>query len=392
MRGIMTALAIAAVVVAAGCQESMIVGVVLPETGEAEDYGASLRTGIRLAFEEAQAAGNVPPGWEVVWVDSGSDPARAAEAADSLYRRGAIMIIGGATSGEALAMLPVAEQYRRVLLSPSASAPGLAGQSIWMFCLFPPDDREADVAARILLEGSQPDTPERRVLVLRDESPYTAGLIPEFTSAAERRGGTVLEAIDVEEEGWEARLDAKLAGRPRPGSAYVAGYGDAILLGIKALRNRNFTGRIVTTSAIYAAGFLREARTLAEGVYFPLVSFDLASTEEPVRSFVLRYTTEFGVAPDIFAAHGYDAALATVNTLQGLARANPRDVQIRLRSIGDIQGVTGSLAFDDNGFIQRFPVSHFIRDGRVENEAAWRARESERIRREMEELLIRRRR
>lgn len=387
----MTALALAAVALSTGCQQPKTVGVVLPETGEAAAYGTSLKYGIRLAFEEAQAAGNVPAGWDVVWVDSGSDPARAAEAADQLYRRGAIMVIGGATSGEALAMVPVIEDRRRVLLSPSASTPGLAQQSVWMFCLFPPDDREADVAARILLEGTYPDTPERRVVVIRDESPYTDGLVPEFTSAAERRGGTVLEPVDVEVEGWQARLDTHLASRPRPGSAYVAGYGDAILAGLQALRARDFGGRIVTTSAIYTPGTLRAARAYAEGVYFPLVSFDPGDTEEPVRSFVLRYTTEFGVAPDIFAAHGYDAALATLHTLRGLDRPNPRDVQIRLRAIGDERGVTGPLAFDDNGLIQRFPVSHFIKDGRVENEATWRAREADRIRRQMEELIIRRR-
>jgi len=391
MRWIPTVLATLTLVVTSGCKQAMIVGVVLPETGEAADYGTSLKYGLRLAFADAQAAGKVPSGWEVVWMDSGSDPARAAAAIESLYRKGAIMVIGGATSGEALAMIPVAEEYKRVLLSPSATVPGLAEKSLWKFCLFPPDDREAGVAARILLEGTSPGQLDSRVVILRDESPYTAGLIPEFTSAAERSGGTVVGVLDMEKSGWMPALDELLAARQRPGSAYVAGYGEAIVEALQALRDRNFQGRIVTTSAIYTATILRQARSLAEGVFFPLVAFDTSSTDEPIRSFVLRYTTEYGVAPDIFAAHGYDAGLATLHTLNGLARPAPRDVQIQLRGIGDKVGVTGSLAFDDNGNIQRYPVSHIIKNGKVENVAIWRTREAERIRAEMERILMLRR-
>ena len=128
MRGIGRTLALVALGLGVwGCpsQGPVEFGAVLPLTGWASDYGQAIRNGIELAHEQVQA----DPGKQrvkLVVIDSQTDPARAAEALDRLYGEGATAVIGGVLSVEALAMVPVADEADRVLLSPSATQPQLA--------------------------------------------------------------------------------------------------------------------------------------------------------------------------------------------------------------------------------------------------------------------------
>ncbi len=72
----------------------------------------------------------------------------------------------------------------------------------------------------------------------------------------------------------------------------------------------------MTTSAIYSGDVIREARAAAEGILFPLPPFDRTSEKEPVLSFVNRYMDTYSRAPDVFAAHGYDAMQLTIEALR----------------------------------------------------------------------------
>ena len=124
------------------CSNKIIIGVVLPETGDASAYGTSVKTGVKLAFDHAVAARTAPAGLEVVYQDTGSNPSRGADLADALYKRGALIVIGGATSPEAKVMTRVANKYGRILLSPSASAPDLTSKGGWFLRIYPSDEGE----------------------------------------------------------------------------------------------------------------------------------------------------------------------------------------------------------------------------------------------------------
>ncbi|MCS7181699.1 MAG: ABC transporter substrate-binding protein, partial [Thermoanaerobaculum sp.] len=187
---------------ATGCERKLMIGVVLPETGDAAVYGASIKTGVKLAFDEARAAQKLPHGLLVEYRDSGSDPARAASLAESLYKEGALAIIGGVTTPEAQAMIPIADRRERVLISPSASAPQLARMSVYFFRVYPSDDLEGAKAAALITNTLS----KRRVLVVQEDNPYTRGLLPVFLGQLASGGGRVVGTVMVGEAGWEQTL------------------------------------------------------------------------------------------------------------------------------------------------------------------------------------------
>ncbi len=365
-----------------GCSRKLLVGVVLPETGDAAIYGAAIKTGVKLAFDEAFASKRAPQGLIVEYRDSGSDPARARSLAESLYDEGALVIIGGVTTAEARAMIPVADHEERVLISPSASAPDLARMSVYFYRVFPSDDYEGVKAADLLVMTRN----AQKVLVVQEDNDYTRNLLPVFMGELKHRGGNLVANVSIKDKNWRQEVRDALAAY-QPDGVYLCGYADAILEGLQVLRSSDYKGTICTTSAISTATALQKAGSLAEGVFFPLASYDTSSTKEPVASFVRRYYDTYHLLPDTYAAHGYDAALATLYALQDLHTRSGRDVQLRLKGLGEKMGVTGPLAFDDYGNIKHYPRNYWIHNSKIEDYDTYIEKEKERLRGEMMKLL-----
>jgi branched-chain amino acid transport system substrate-binding protein len=366
MRPAFVAAALLGSMLLTACSKPLTVGVVLPETGNAAVYGASIKSGLRIAFDDALAARTVPEGLQVEYRDSASDPAQAASALGALYDDGALVVIGGVTSAEANAMIPVAEKWERVLLSPSASAPDLANRSTYFLRVFPSDDLEGVKAADLLALTRN----ARTVLVVQEDNPYSRGLLPVFVGEYQNQGGRVVGSVRTADPGWDRQVRELLASQ-RPAAVYICGYGDAIIAALRLIRSTGFAGTICTTSALNAASLLQRAGQLVEGVFLPLAGFDASSQQEPVRSFVERYRSVYNMTPDVYAAHGYDAALVCLYALQGLRHRTGSEVQVRMRGLGDKRGVTGPLAFDDYGNIKHYPRAHWIHGGKVEDYDAY---------------------
>lgn len=385
MRRIAAVAVAVGVLASAGCSRKLLVGVVLPETGENAVYGAPIKSGVKLAFDEARANNTLPEGLQVVFRDSGSDVARAASEAEALFDQGALLVIGGATTQEARAIIPVADQRQRVVLSPSASAPDLARRSLFFFRVYPSDDLEGAKAADLLFQAPRN---VRRVFILQEDNAYTRGLLPVFMGAFKSHGGEIVDSVTIGSTGWERSARALLESR-KPDGVYVCGYGDAIIAALKVLRGVEFAGVVGTTSAINTMTFLQRAGRLADGVFFPLASFDTASDKDPIRTFVKRYYEVYQLMPDIFAAHGYDAGLAAMGALRELRTRSGSEIALRLKGLAETIGVTGPLAFDDYGNIKHYLRTHWIREGKVEDYERYLDREKDRIRAEFERALMR---
>ena len=368
-----------------GCYNKPVVGVIMPTSGEAASYGESIESGVRLALSDARERNQLPEGFEVLWADTGSDPAQAAiELQKMVTERDVKLVIVGATSAEAIAMLPVLDDLEVICLSPSASAPGLAQRSKFFFRIYPSDELEGHTAANFLFERLD----QERVLLLQGDTEYTRGILPEFLKQFEESlGGEVVASIAVEEEGWQQRAADAIAGGGIE-AVYIVGYAEEIFEGVVFLRESGFTGRIVTTSAIYIGDVIREAGEAAEGVLFPLPPFDRTSEKEPVLSFVNRYMDTYGRAPDVFAAHGFDAMQLTIEALR---IANPPETMEILKAfnfgVTEMMGVTGPILFDDHGDVKHYPKMFIVHGGQVLTYQRYLDVERKRILNQVQDLL-----
>jgi len=373
------------VIAAAGssCSEqTVLIGAVLPLTGSAEIYGKPIRNGIELAFAEV-TAGDLAYTLELTTVDSGSDPARAAEQAAALYDQGAIAIIGGVTSAEALEMVEAADRAERILISPSASQPQLTGISKNFYRVFSSDFLEGTKMGNFATSTLDLET----AVIVAEQQPYARGIQAVFKEAFERQGGKVLEVIEypANTSDFSGLLDRVVTLRPR--AVYLAAYANEVAAMIRELRRLGFAGTILTTSSFASPQAIREAGPSAEGVFLTQAVFEVDSETPESRSFVEAYRDKYGTDPDLYAAHGYDAMKVLAAALRATQRATPTEMWKGMRSIRDHQGVTGSLQFDEKGDVQKYPRVYIIKDGApadYEGEVGEKRRELEEKRRELE--------
>ena len=367
------------------CGSAPVVGILLPASGAASTYGESIESGIRVALSEARELNDLPEGFEVVWADTRSEPETAvAELRRLVKERDIKMVIGGATSDEARAIIPVLDELNVVCLSPSASAPDLAKKSKHFFRIYPSDELEGSRAGQFLYDKLRAKT----TLVFVGDTVYTRGIEPEFLQKyVENLGGKIVGRVSILEGDWKDRAAAILK-KESPQAVYIIGYAGDIASVIRFLREKDYPGRVVTTSAFYSGKVIQDLGEMADGVFFPLPPFDRMSDDPLVRQFVKRYMDTYQRAPDIFAAHGYDAMRIVIAVMKIASPPETLEIEKALHfGISEFKGVTGPILFDDYGEVKHYPKMFIVADGNVVSYDRYVKLERSRIRRQMLELL-----
>jgi len=372
------AAAMIALMSAWACAPTPTVGVLTPATGHAEAYGHAVNNGIRLALDEARESGRLPKEFRLIEADTCSAPILAASELRRLaHELDVELVVGGVTTDEALALIPVVEDEKVVCLSPSASASSLTGKSPYFFRLFATDEIEGSTAARFLYDNQG----AKSVLVITDDSTFSRGLEAEFRQHFELRlGGVIVSTIHDELEWWQ-RKATDMINAHEPEAVYIVGHAEHISTTLELLERVGFDGVKCTTSAVYLSELLERNNSALEGVVFPLSALracDEDVSEEPECPFVERYSRAFGGDPDFFAAHGYDAMRVALKALVDARTVDVSELRRYMRiGLQEFDGVTGTIAFDERGDVRRYPTMHTIWNGRVVS-CAWLAEQKRR--------------
>ena len=143
-------LALIAVFAVAACgddeEETLKIGVVLPETGALAAYGLPMIKSVELAEEDIKGGGGAI---EVIYADSGTDPDKASESVNRLLGEGAHVIVGAAASGVSQAIIQTLYDENIPQCSPSNTSPNFTGQANagYYFRTAPSDAAAAPVIA-----------------------------------------------------------------------------------------------------------------------------------------------------------------------------------------------------------------------------------------------------
>ncbi|HPA96282.1 MAG TPA: ABC transporter substrate-binding protein [Thermoanaerobaculia bacterium] len=372
----------------AGCQGSgkVKVGAVLPLSGDAAVYGQAIRRGIELAQERTARTAEAPFEIEVLWRDTKSDPELAKRLLEATYDEGAIVAIGGATSAEALAMVPVADRAGRVLLSPSASQPQLSGVSSNFYRVFPSDASEGTMMANFARQTLELS----KVVVLAKEEPYAKGAQDVFRERFIELGGQVVEVLLFPPHTADLSGLVERVKTLNPDGVYIAAYASEIVGLVKSLRQHDYRGVLLTTSSFSSADALQEAGPAAEGVYFTQTAFAPSDKNPEVEAFVKAYTEKYRFEPDLYAAHGYDAYRVLLAAMRESGKS-AMNFWKGMRGVRDFPGVTGTFQFDEKGDVKKFPRVFTIREGHIydlEKEEEARREEIRKKMRQLEEELL----
>jgi branched-chain amino acid transport system substrate-binding protein len=348
----------AALALTACSRSSVPVAVILPLTGQYATYGVAIEKGIKLAYEELKEEKHLAvkiDGFKVR--DTKSELDRVVLWTEKEIDGGAVAIIGGVTTAEAKAMIPIADKKGVLLLSPSASSPELSGISKNFFRVWPSDQTEATKLA----QSAYGELGAKTLVVVAGEDPYSKGAEKVFKAAYTAAGGQILETIEYPASSRDLSGVAVRVSELQPQGVFVADYADGAARFIGDLRKRQFPGRVLTTSAFATSASVERLGADAQGVILAQTAFDLNSTDEDVKTFVASFKTAYGEVPDIYAAYGYDAMRALSHAAQG-RQITSADLIAGLRSdaFKSYEGITGPISFDDKGDVMKTPRLYTI--------------------------------
>jgi branched-chain amino acid transport system substrate-binding protein len=346
-----------------GCGPRVVeLGAVLPLTGSYSAYGQSLRRGILLAVDEVNREGGVEGRrLDVEIRDSASDPQRALEEFRSLITvRRIPATIGGGTSGETLAMAPLANQFQRILLSPSASSPRITSAGDWVFRNWPSDELEG----RTLADFAAYSLHATRLLVLSEQNPYADGVRSVFEERFKAMGRSVRTLTVTAPRSAEDAAQSAMEGLGDAQAVLMVGYGEDLMPLLQAMRARGLDRPVLSVSSMAETTLLRRFAAASEGAIFPRPVFDPGASSPDVRLFVSDYRSRFGEEPDIYAAHAYDAVGILAAVMRG-SGVRPQEMRRGLLALRNYEGVAGVTSFDAHGDAIQPLQMCVARDGRA---------------------------
>ena len=282
------------------------IGVVLPLTGDGAAYGKKEKNGIELAIQETNKALRdqnieiIP-----VYEDSQGVPAPAVAALTKLIDIDKIVaVIGGAFSSPTLAMVPIADKKKIVVLSPSASSPKLSGSSRFFFRVWPSDTAEGAVMAEVAITQLQ----LKKIAILYGNNDYGMGLKDVFVQKVKQQGVQIatIESYNEGDSDFRSQL-TKIKSMDVDG-IYMPGYYKEFAKILKQAKELGVDAQFMSCGTFHEPEILQIAGNAAEGVVFVQPYFDRNSEDPITKNFVASYEKQFGIEAGVYAAHGYDAA------------------------------------------------------------------------------------
>lgn len=340
------AAAFAASLVFAGCNEksnTIKLGSIGPLSGGVAVYGTEARNAIELAVEEINAAGGVNgQNFELISEDDEGNPEKSVSAYKKLVTKdGVKLIVGSLTSGCTLAITPLAQAQKVVLVAPAATNPAITDAGNFIFRACYTDPFQGTVGAKFAAENLG----TKRAAVLYDVgNDYSVGLRDNFVKKFTEEGGEVVadESYTTGDKDFNAQL-TKIK-NANPDIVYLPDYYGTVALISKQLRAQG-----ITTPTVGPDGWdgLAEGAgdELLNGYYSNHYASD--SSDEKVQKFAAAYKAKFGTAPTSFAALAYDSVYMIKDAVAAAGSADPEAVRDALeKTNGDY--VTGHMTFDEH--------------------------------------------
>ena len=325
--------------------EDIVIGATLPMTGRLSDsFGIPISRGFELALNEINAAQHNGAQLKLIIEDDGSTIEGAVEGFNKLiHQDGVSVILGPATSSQAEAAFPIAQENQVVAISPTSAARGLSALGDFAFRVA----LTTDVLTPSGIEVTHAKLGYQQAATIYDE----ADLFATDADAAVREvlAAKGIEVVATETfQGGDTDFSAQLTRIQAldPDVIFVSSLPPekpGILtqghqLGISA----PFIVRTLTGADVQAAG------AAAEGA-MTFIGWGAAIDTQGNQVFVENYSAKFGMEPNNYAARAY----ATLHILaETIAKAQSTDsavIRDALANIRDFDTILGKFSFDVNG-------------------------------------------
>jgi len=373
--------------------EPDVIGCLLPLSGPFSIYGREVLNGIQLGmglFEEQADDRSL----ELVIKDTAGDPDIAVKGVEELARQDrAIAIIGPLASRPALAAAKKAQELGIPIIT-LAQREGIALEGPMVFRNFITPSKEVET----LVHGAMKNMGLRRFAILYPDNSYGRFFMNLFWDNIEELGGTItaVESYEPDQTDFEVEI-RKMVGLyyPRPESVskmleefrwlraeesiedilygeeepepvvdfdavFIPDNHQTVALIAPQFPFHNvFNVRFLGTSLWQSPELIELAGDYLQGAVFPSGFFPGAkgNPSGDLEHFITSYRANFESEPGILAATGYDTVRFLIKVMESTGSIRTtRDFQKQISTFDDFYGITGWMAFDQQGEIAKDPL------------------------------------
>jgi branched-chain amino acid transport system substrate-binding protein len=344
-----------------GGGDKVRIGVFMSLTGSTANFGISSTNGIKMAADEANAAGGINgKPIEVLVQDDRSDASEAATIVTKFVTQDQVhAIIGEVASSRSIAAAPIAQNAKIPMLTPSSTNPEVTkkGDFIFRSCFIDPVQ-----GAAIAQFAAKSLNAKNAAIMVDRKNDYSTGLEKVISETFTRMGGKIVATQSYQEgdQDFNAQLTSLKGANPEV--IFVPGYYNDVGLIAKQARDKGITVPLVGGDGWDSVQLYAIGGTALNGSYFTN-HYSPYDTDAKVQKFVNDYKARYGSVPDALAATAYDAAKIMFDAIKRSKSLDGTDIRDALAATKDFPGVTGTVTFNEHRDAVKPIVMIEIKDG-----------------------------
>lgn len=325
------------------------IGALLALTGSGANYGKSLKQGIDLAVEEINQAGGISgKNLKVIYEDSQTDAKAGVNGFIKLAEVNKVPLVIGSISSVVLAVAPIADEKKIVLLNSSAMSPKICDAADdFLFSLMINGSEEAKLIAKKLVE----DYGDEPVAVLYSNNSSGIDTKDNFVNQLTSIGGKLAIA-----EGYELNItDFRTPLTKIQNSVAKIGF-------LIAFSSQEFAKILIQTkelginiqwysySGIETKETLQLVKNAAEGIIYSYPQYDAG--DKAFQKFQKEYMKRYGEWADIYTVTSYDAVKLVAQVMSRYG-TSPEQIQKGLRESVGFEGIFGKVQFGKKQCVEK---------------------------------------
>jgi branched-chain amino acid transport system substrate-binding protein len=338
----------------------LTIGCITILSGDVATYGKETKQGIDLAVEEANESGILGTRKiRVVYEDDKIDAKTGTQAIQKLISVDKTPIIIGAFSSRVtLAIAPIAERNKTVLLSASATADAIKDAGDFIFRIVPPNKAQGTTAAQFALDTLNKKT--SAIFYVNDE--YGVSLAAEFKKAYEDRGGKVVfyEAFSPGQRDFRTTIEKMK--QLNPEMVYFPGQAGETGLILKQSKELGLEVPFIGGDGSYSPDLIKIAGNAADGSFYTLMAMGYGVSDSLIETFTNKFVSKYGEKPTVYAAYAYEAG-KIVSKILSESDYSGESIRDHLYALKDYRGITGYTSFDKFGEVNKTFYVYTIKNG-----------------------------
>ncbi|HJV86751.1 MAG TPA: branched-chain amino acid ABC transporter substrate-binding protein [Noviherbaspirillum sp.] len=349
----------------AAAEKVVKIGVSGPYSGGVAHLGKDFENSVKLAIEEANAAGIKLGGekvrFEMISEDDQADPKQAVAIANRLVDAGVAGVVGHLNSGTTVVASKVYNAAGIPQVAPAATNPTLTRQNFNNVFRVIGDDQQvgATIAQYMVTKLGA-----KNVAVVDDRTAFGQGLADVVAKTVVKLGGKVAAREYTNDKAADFRPILTSIKSKNVQAIFYGGV-DAQAGPFKKQMVEMGMKMPLFGSSISSDAFATLAgKEAAEGTY----SGDSGQAIEKMPGgpdFVKRFNAKFGKVV-MYAPYGYDATNVLINAMKAADSADPKKYLPQIYKL-NFKGVTGPIAFDSKGDLRSAAVTiSQVRNGKFE--------------------------